>query len=479
MRSEAAQVVDALEETESFLLGLQVDMDRERIYLETRTTMMPDTAAAAAWDKADEAALTVAAAKTGDGKAPAISFHHASAVPPEARATVAAGLEQALSDDGGDATAGAILALLRDLAGAMLDAGSIDAALTVDTSGADAERPLPDVTVGMRIKDGPALEKKLKDALGSADALPPNVAVKFDAGRSGAANLHEVVLTMKDVPEAERFGGKIALTLAVLAAVGVRRRDVGWWSGVAVTSTLFSLGPFLYVTSEVRLPWKFPPYMWMYDWFPFFSQVSIPFRFNVVALLALATLTAYGLAHWLRARPLIDRGLIAATLSLAILIEVMYVSPAPFPVPLASRAVPVALQRLAADPVPGGLLDIPVQRFEGELLPGEYFYYQTVHGKSIPNRVEGEIPIYVFKNRFMLQLFHLEHDWPGYPNDTETALKKSLEELRDFKFRYIVLHENLLRAGASARLHGLLDHFLGAPRIVDGAITVYDVGGKS
>ena len=213
--AQLATAVAALEQTESFLLGLQVDMDRERIYLETRTTMMPGTASAAMWDKADEAALTVAAAATIDGKPAAVRFHQVAAVPPEARAAVEAGLGQALADDGGDATAGAILSIVRDLAAAMLDAGGIDAGLTVDTSGADAERPLPDVTVGMRIKDGPALEKRLKAALGREGALPANVAVTFDAGTSGAANLHEVVLTMKDVPEAERFGGKIVLTLAV------------------------------------------------------------------------------------------------------------------------------------------------------------------------------------------------------------------------------------------------------------------------
>lgn len=213
--AQLATAMAALEDTESFLIGLQVDMDRERIYLESRTTMVPGTAAAAAWDRADEAALTVAAAETTDGKPAAVSFHHVAAVPPEARAAVAAGLDQALADDGGDATAGAILTIVRDLAAAMLDAGGIDAGLTVDTSRADAERPLPDVTVGMRIKDGPALEQRLKAALGKEGALPPNVAVTFDAGRSGAANLHEVVLTMKDVPEAERFGGRIALTLAV------------------------------------------------------------------------------------------------------------------------------------------------------------------------------------------------------------------------------------------------------------------------
>ena len=271
------------------------------------------------------------------------------------------------------------------------------------------------------------------------------------------------------------YVGWIVLVLSLWAALRVRRRDLRWWCGVAVMAVTFSLGPFLYITSDIHLTGRFPLYMWMYDWFPFFSQVSIPFRFNTVAMLALAMLSAYALADALRPRPRGERGLLALAVSLAVLIEVMYVSPAPFPMPLSSTDAPPVLARLATESGPCGLLDVPVQRCEGELLPGEYFYYQMVHGKFIPNRVEGEIPLFVYHNRFMLQLFHLEHDWTGYPNDSERALWKSLDELRAFRFRYIVVHENLLRPGAGPRVHRMLTWFLGPPRHRDGEITVYDV----
>jgi hypothetical protein len=274
------------------------------------------------------------------------------------------------------------------------------------------------------------------------------------------------------------YAGYLLLGLALLA-VGLRRRGTGWWVGVAVVSVTFSLGPFLYVTSGIHLPvgeqGRFPPYMWMYEWFPFFSQVSIPFRFDAVAMMAFSVLAAYTLSGWMRGRPLETRMLLALSVSLAILLEVMLISPAPFPLPLASLDAPPAIAGLAQDPDACALLDLPIQRYEGELLPGEYFYYQMLHGKSIPNRVEGEIPEYVFTNRFMLQLFHLEHDWSGYPNDNEKALRASLGELRDFRFKYFVVHERLFRPGAGERVNAMLRHFLGAPRSSDGEVTIYQV----
>lgn len=323
-----------------------------------------------------------------------------------------------------------------------------------------------DQSLVFRVRNADNIDLHLSERFHNISRLADYVAV----GKKAAVRTYTV-----DRLTRVSSAGFLVLLLAMYGAVGVRRRDVGWWGGVAVVAVTLSLGPFLYVTSDIHLDHRFPPYMWLYDWFPFFSQISIPFRFDVLAMLAFSMLSAFTLASWMRGRPSVDRLLCAWVVSLAVVIEVMFVSPAPFPVPLASAEPPGILARLAAEPGGGGLLDIPVQRFEGELLPGEYFYYQTVHGKSIPNRVEGEIPTYVFRNRFMLQLFHLEHDWPGYPNDNEKILRESLNELREFKFRYLVVHESLLRAGAGPRLHALLHHFLGAPRFQEDGISVYDV----
>ena len=97
----------------------------------------------------------------------------------------------------------------------MLDAGGIDAALTVDTSAAGSDQPIPAITAGMRVKDGAALEKSIKQQLGKEGVLPPNVTVKFDAGKAGDATLHEIKVDLQGLPDAENLGGAILLTLAI------------------------------------------------------------------------------------------------------------------------------------------------------------------------------------------------------------------------------------------------------------------------
>jgi hypothetical protein len=71
------------------------------------------------------------------------------------------------------------------------------------------------VTLAARIKDGPALEKQVKNRFGREGAVPPEVKVAFDAGKAAGANLHEITVDISRLPEADQFGDALAATLAV------------------------------------------------------------------------------------------------------------------------------------------------------------------------------------------------------------------------------------------------------------------------
>jgi hypothetical protein len=93
----------------------------------------------------------------------------------------------------------------------MIDAGGYDAALSVDTSAVagDAKQPVPAVTAGMRVKDGAALEGRIKNLVKAAGDLP-GLTVAFDAGKAAGANLHRITLDGLD-----DGGDPLAVTLAV------------------------------------------------------------------------------------------------------------------------------------------------------------------------------------------------------------------------------------------------------------------------
>jgi hypothetical protein len=209
--------VESLAETEALYLGVAIDLPKERVFFESRTVMLPDSPAATVWESAGRTTNALALPAGGDGKPAAIRAHHAQAVSPAARPALEATLAQVLPAGSGDPVTDAIFGLVQDLVGAMLDAGSLEAALAVDTTVAKADALLPAVTLAARIKDGPALEKQVKNRFGKEGSLPPEAKVAFDTGTVAGANLHEITVDISGLPAADQFGDTLAATLAVTA----------------------------------------------------------------------------------------------------------------------------------------------------------------------------------------------------------------------------------------------------------------------
>ncbi|MBM4023490.1 MAG: hypothetical protein FJ284_14870, partial [Planctomycetes bacterium] len=209
--------LDGMAQTESLVFGLAVDMANERMLVETRSVMVPDSAAATVWASAGEAANALGLPAAADGKPTTIRAHHAQAVPPEARPAIEATLAQALAANEGDPVTAALFGLVQDLVGGMLDAGGLEAGLAVDTSGVEEGTLVPAVTLAARVKDGPALEKRVKARFTTKDSLPPATTIAFDAGRAAGANVHEIKVDLAGSPAADQFGDSLTAKLAVTA----------------------------------------------------------------------------------------------------------------------------------------------------------------------------------------------------------------------------------------------------------------------
>lgn len=204
-----------LRETEMIVLGMSVDPAKERLSLDIRNVMTADAKAAALWAEAIKARSTISLPATGDGTSAMLGAHHVQAVPAAARKDIEAALAPLLAAEGADDLTQAITGVLGDVFSAMLDAGGIESGLMIDTAAASAEKPLPQLTATLRIADGPALENKVKARLGRKGALPPTVKAKFDAGKVGRANLHEIAIGIEDGARLSKLGDALTVTLAV------------------------------------------------------------------------------------------------------------------------------------------------------------------------------------------------------------------------------------------------------------------------
>ena len=207
--------VDGLADIESLALGLAIDADKDRLFIENRTVAVPGSAAAAAMTGSDRGQSTVCLPAAADGGRPAIRGHLVQSVPEASREEVLVMLDRALPVASIDPLTKTIAVLLRELISSVLATGGIDAAVCIDTAGG-GDRPLPVVTAGVRVKEGAALEASVKRSLGGGQRqLPPGVDIAFDTGKVGATSLHTITVDLRGSDSAESFGDSLPLTLAI------------------------------------------------------------------------------------------------------------------------------------------------------------------------------------------------------------------------------------------------------------------------
>ncbi len=211
--------VAGLSQTESLTLGLAIDSEKNRVFLENRVVAVAGSQAAAAIAAAGSGVLTVATPAAADGKQPALYLHAVQPLTKESQTQALQvfdqALDQALANARADALVQTLALVCREILAGMLASGGIDAVLAVDISETTEENPLPALFAGTRVKEGTAIEKQLKQLLADKKNLPAGVSVAFDTDTVATARLHAVRLDLSASPVAEKLGDSLEITLAI------------------------------------------------------------------------------------------------------------------------------------------------------------------------------------------------------------------------------------------------------------------------
>lgn len=207
--------VAGLSQAESLTLGLAIDSEKNRVFLENRVTAVAGSQAAAAIAAAGNGVLTVATPAAADGKQPALYLHAMQPLTKESQTQALQVFDQALANARADALVQTLALACREILAGMLASGGIDAVLAVDTSETTEANPLPAIFAGTRVNEGTAIEKQLKQLLADKKNLPAGVSVAFDTDTVATARLHSVRLDLSASPVAEKLGDSLEITLAI------------------------------------------------------------------------------------------------------------------------------------------------------------------------------------------------------------------------------------------------------------------------
>ena len=170
----------------------------------------------------------------------------------------------------------------------------------------------------------------------------------------------------------------VALAVVAFAVWRAGYRPRAGWIWLTAGFATLSLGPFLIiggVNTLAPLPWAILRYV------PIVGAARSPARFAVVAALGLAVLFAGALAALGQRYPR-RRAWITALVGAVLIFELF-----PAPRTLYSAEVPSLYHRIAADPRPVRVLQLPFGVRDGVSSAGNfssrYLYFQTTHGKPL------------------------------------------------------------------------------------------------
>ena len=165
--------------------------------------------------------------------------------------------------------------------------------------------------------------------------------------------------------------------IALFFALRVAKSHKGWIIA-ALVSMVCALGPYLFWGdgwvlmngARLRLPW------FGLQQLASGLAVTHPLRLGVPVLGIVGALAAVGLTtpYWL------DR---LKWVGLAIAIDGLLLSGAPFPMPTARGVIPAVYELVEQDPRNVGVLDLPTDS-GSTMVASQYLYWQTFHGKGIP-----------------------------------------------------------------------------------------------
>lgn len=256
------------------------------------------------------------------------------------------------------------------------------------------------------------------------------------------------------------------------------RRLARPWALFFAAFTLLSLGPFLYVAGayvSVDGGWIPLPFLGLFEAFPLFSRISHAYRFVVGASLALSVLVAWTV------RALAERGvspwLAVGWIGGLRLVETLWLSQAPFPLPVSEATIPAAYARLDG----GALLDLPVSM--PVLARSRYSWYQLAHLGPMPYGLNDPSPTYLYLNRYTRYLIELERSTVAYLPAALPFLDLALgqEDLVSRGLTWIVVHRDQYPTNQYPKVEQFLD-LTATPVWDDGDTRVYrlspDVSGR-
>ncbi len=252
------------------------------------------------------------------------------------------------------------------------------------------------------------------------------------------------------------FTGYVVLGLSAICIWRLRGDEsVRLWLWLTLVFFLLSLGPLLHVGGDFVFgigPVRFVvplPYV-VVRYLPLIKGARVPARFDIMVVMGLAVLSAYGVRYWLGRVEYPARWIAAIVL----LVALEYLR---MPYPVAAVEIPGAYRTIAGESGDRVVMDVPLGWRTGWGSTGRSLdhqqLFQIVHGKRLLGGFASRIPEDELRRMAALpgigRLLDLQEQLPATPAPTAARrpfIRAQLTELLDHL--PVFLRQRLMREGA-------------------------------
>lgn len=252
------------------------------------------------------------------------------------------------------------------------------------------------------------------------------------------------------------FAGYTVLILATIAFLKVKTKEVKFWVISTIIFFIFSLGPILHINGIIRGNIEGVNYAIALPYaiimrIPIISLARAPSRLDVLVMLNLSVLAAYGLNYIFTKIENKTFGNISTnnyfTIIFAALILFEFLA---IPFPMASAKVPEFYNSLSNDSDNYAIFEIP--DLGVHLAFPEYMYYQTVHEKKIITgytHVPESCMKFTENTPLISNLYFMYNSPKTFKTIHNDILNQDIKEigpsvLNYYNIKYIILHENYM-----------------------------------
>lgn len=262
--------------------------------------------------------------------------------------------------------------------------------------------------------------------------------------------------------------GYVGLGLLVLALLGARKSPLARWGLVAaVVFAVLALGPTVHLDLERSGPgWTNPVYLFAWAVVPLFSlSMHGADRFMVGVSLGLGVAATVGLGTLLERASSQARRPLALGATAVVLLEVLWVSPAPWPVPQVPAVPSVVAAHLEGGS--GAVLDLPFLSAASGRFDTRIMLDQTRHARPIPYRLMGRGMQAMSPQVRDLALVKALH--AATQGERQPTPCRERDALAALGFGTVVVHTARLEVPAGLVVDAATRCF-GAPEKIDGAL---------